>query len=181
MSYMPISLQKAKIQDEGFIFSLVQNGARNGHFNQSINQDKTGYRAYIRSAISKGVDQRGYSTEFFVVYLDDSRIGATLITAAVGTPDRGVELAMITLKKEFRGAGYGSHILDTLLDRYLPSMSVYARCYPASHKLQQMLERRGFVEAGMSQGSVILRHGAIGYISANVPTHFSPVPPVMPR
>jgi GNAT superfamily N-acetyltransferase len=176
---MSISLQKATLQDSGFIFSLAQNGARNGHFNPQTTLDKTALRAYIQSIITKGVDLSGYASEFSVAFLQGTRIGVTLVTAAIGIPDRGVELAMIALKKEFRGAGYGSLILDSILDRYLPSMSVYARCYPASHQLQQMLVRRDFTEAGTSQGSVILRHGAIGYISTHLPANLSPVSPGM--
>jgi len=174
---MSISLRRASIQDTGFIFSLAQNGARHGHFNQLVSRDKSKFQAYIQSVITQGVDLSGYSTEFSVAHLDGSRIGVTLNTAALGIPDRGVELAMIALKKEFRGAGYGSLILDTFLDCYLPSMSVYARCYPASQKLHQMLLRRDFTEVGMSQGSVILRHGAIGYLSPDVHSNFSSISP----
>lgn len=174
------NLQRAALQDAGFIYSQVQNGARHGHFNQHAANDKTTLRAYIQSAISQGIDLSGYATEFFIVWLEGKRIGVALMTAAIGIPDRGVELAMIALKKEYRGSGYGAFVLDQILDHYLPNMSVYARCYPASRQLQEMLLRRDFAEVGTVGGSVILRHGAIGQLSPNVSSSFAAAAPQTP-
>lgn len=163
---MSLSLQRANLRDAGFIFSLAQNGARHGHFNQKVIQDKAEYREYIQSVISRGVDLRGYFAEFSLVYLNDVRIGFTLITTMVGSPDKGIDLTMISLKNEYRGKGYGSVVLDAILGRYLPRMSVYACCLPASRMLQQMLAKRGFSEVAKSQDGVTLRHEAIGTMSA---------------
>lgn len=158
---MPLSLKQSTTRDLGFVFSLAQNGARHGHFDPRINTDKNAFRVYLNSAISKETDPRGYPTQVFVVHVDDARVGAVVATTAIGTPDVGVELALIAIKNEYRGKGLGSKVLDAFLNHYLPRGSVYARCLPASDKLHQMLLRRDFAEVGLSGKSVILRHGAI--------------------
>jgi|GEM_PF-1597632 len=158
---MPIKWAKANSKDLGFIFSLALNGARKGHFEAQIMVEKEAYRAYLNSAISKESDPRGFPTYAFIAYLNDMRIGAAVITAAIGTPDVGVELAMIAIKHEYQGCGYGTQAVDTLLDHYLPQGSVYARCLPASERLHQMLIKRAFSSVGTSCQSLILRHERI--------------------
>jgi GNAT superfamily N-acetyltransferase len=158
---MTPSLRQAAPRDLGFIFSLAQNGARHGHFDSRIITDKAGTRAYFETAIEKGADPWGSPAHAFVVLAEAERIGAVLVTRAAGTPDGGVELAMIALRKEFRGQGLGAAVLDDFLGHYLPRGSVYARCRPASDALRQMLLGRGFEEVGKSGDSVILRRGAL--------------------
>ena len=159
---MTLSLKNSTTKDLGFVMSLALNGARHGHFDPRVSTEKEAYRAYLNSAITYQTDLSGYSTHVMVAYDNASRIGATVVTKAVGTPDAGVEIALIALKNEHRGKGYGADMLDVLMNHYLPTMSVYARCFPASEKFHQMLLRRGFSEVGQSGKSVILRHGAIG-------------------
>lgn len=161
---MTISLTKSTNRDFGFVFSLLMNGARNGHFEPKINAKKELYRSYISEAIARETDQRGYPAHVLVAHENKDRIGAAIITTAVGTPDEGVELTMIAVRNEHRQKGFGSSILDGLLDHYLPRASVYVRCLPASEKLHQMLLRRDFAEIAHTENGVILRHGAIGTI-----------------
>jgi len=158
---MSLKLEKAGPRDAAFIFSLAQNGAHNGHFDARINRNKDAYRAYINAAITRESDPEGIPTRAFVAIADDMRIGAAVTTAALGTPDGGIELALIAVKNAHRGHGSGAWMLDTLLNYYLPRGSVYARCFPASETLRQMLIKRGFVPAGSSGQSLILRHGQI--------------------
>lgn len=155
---MPLLWKKATDKDSGFIFSLILNGARKGHFEPGILVDKEGYRAYLHCAISREIDPRGYPTLAWVGWNDNTRVAAAIMTAAVGTPDIGMELAMIAMKSEFQGLGLGSEGLDTLLNLYLPQGSVYVRCFPASQRFRQMLTDRDFVEVGELGGAVILRH-----------------------
>ena len=142
--------------------SLALNGARHGHFDSRVGTDKEAYRAYLNSAITEQMDPMGYSTQVFVARDNASRVGASVVTKAIGTPGIGVEIAMIAIKHEHRGKGFGSIILEALMGHYLPTMSVYARCLPASRNFHEMLLKRGFSEVGLSEKSVILRHGAIG-------------------
>jgi GNAT superfamily N-acetyltransferase len=169
---MSLSLQPATQRDLGFVMSLAQNGARHGHFDSRIISDKAAYLAYLDHAVKTGRDPRGYETSVSVVIRDGHRVGATVVTEAIGTPDIGVEIAMISIKPEFRGQGLGRQILDALIDKYLSLRSVYARCLPASKRLHDMLLRRDFSEVGMSQQSVILRHppvrGFIGETNAPI-------------
>ena len=158
---MPLSLQPATQRDLGFVMSLAQNGARHGHFDSRITSDKAAYLAYLDHAVKTGRDPRGYETSVSVVIRDGHRVGATVVTEAIGTPDVGIEIAMISIKSEFRGQGLGTQILDRLIDQYLSHKSVYARCLPASSTLREMLIRRDFEEVGMSQQSTILRHPAV--------------------
>lgn len=158
---MTVSLRPSTEKDLGFVFSLAQNGARHGHFDPKINTDKAAFREYLNASINHKADPRGHPTSVLVAYKDDIRIGATVVTTAIGTPDVGVELAMIALKNEFREKGYGSIMLDAVLNEYLHHVSVYARCLPASDRLHQMLRRRDFDEVGILGQSIILRHGCV--------------------
>lgn len=158
---MSAHLRPAQIRDIGHIMSLAQHGARHGHFDARICQDKSGYRTYLSHVIQHGVDPWGHSAELSVVERMGVWVGATLVTEAVGTPDQGVEIAMIALKPKDRGLGIGHLVLDSLLSRYLPIGSVYARCMPASSTLHQMLLRRDFEAVGNLENSVILRHPAV--------------------
>lgn len=158
---MTLSLRKASHQDLGFVFSLVQNGARHGHVESWVSRDRDACRAYLEGAIRKESDPLGYLTNVFVATVDDIRIGAAIVATAVGVHDEGIELHLIALKKEHRGQGYGAAVLDTILNRYLSRGSVYARCLPASGQLRQMLRGRDFDEIGTSGNSVVLRHGII--------------------
>lgn len=155
---MAFQWQTANRADIGYVFSLVLNGARNGHFEPQILSQKSEYRKYLELAINLQTDPRGYRTEVLIGWLDQKKTGAVVLTEAIGTPDVGIEIAMIAIKAEFRGTGLGSLALDSLLHRLLPRASVYARCFPASQKLQQMLSKRGFVEVGHLGLATILRH-----------------------
>ncbi len=158
---MTLSLRKSTSKDLGFVFSLAQNGARHGHFETWVSNDRHACRSYLDGAIASETDPLGYPTTVFVATVDDTRIGAAIVAKAVGVSDKGIELHMIALKTEHRGKGYGAAVLDTILSRYLSRGSVYARCLPASGLLRQMLLKRDFDEVGTSGNSVVLRHGII--------------------
>jgi GNAT superfamily N-acetyltransferase len=174
---MHLSLQPASLRDLGFVMSLAQNGARHGHFDARITSDKGAYLGYLQSAVSTGRDPRGYETKVSIILLNTQRVGATVVTEAIGTPDVGVEIAMISVKPEYRGKGLGAKILDLVIDQYLSTMSVYARCLPASKTLHDMLLRRDFTEVGLSQQSVILRHPAVHGFSSRA---LVPMPQAQP-
>ena len=164
-SSMSIALMPATLRDIGFVFSLVQNGANHGHFDDRIIDDKPAYRAYLESAITRREDPSGYSTEVFLVVNGAQRVGAAVITAAVGTPDAGVEIALIALKREHRGHGFGAVVLERLLNAYWHKGSVYVRCLPASHMLHEMLLRRGFSVVGASGAAAILWHPSVNILA----------------
>lgn len=161
---MTLTLQQSVLQDLGFVFSLAQNGAHHGHFDSRVNTDKNTFRAYLASAITRQTDLRGHPTQVFVARLAGTRVGAAIVTTAIGTPDTGVELALVAVKREFRGHGHGHAMLEALLHHYLPLGSVYARCLPASGTFRQMLLKRDFSEVGHSGEGVILRHPALAAV-----------------
>lgn len=158
---MSPSVQHASSKDLDFLMSLAQNGARHGHFDPSICTNRQGFRHYLSSAISQQVDPQGHPTHAFVARIGQVRVGAAMVTRALGTPDTGMELALIALKAEYRGQGTGRFMLDSILREYLPRGSVYARCFPASAQLRHMLLRRDFAEVGALGHAAILRHGAV--------------------
>lgn len=163
---MTLTLRKALPRDIGHVLSLAQHGARHGHFDARICDHKSKYRDYLISAIASGRDPWGHDTAVDVVEWAGQAIGATVVTEALGTPDRGVEISMIAIKPHYRGHGYGHLVLDTLLSRYLDRGSVYARCMPASAQLQQMLRRRDFAEVGATENYVILHHPVVNLVGA---------------
>lgn len=156
---MSFKLIGAASKDTGYILNLATVGAINGHFDTKVLTETEVFRAYINSAITKGADLKGFQTEALLAYADETLVGAVVITDAIGTPDKGVELALIAIDVTYHGHGYGSSALDALLKHFLPQGSVYARCLPASERLRQMLVKRGFAHVGKLGQSAIFRHG----------------------
>lgn len=168
---MVFQWQRASQSDVPHIFSLILNGARYGHFETAPLQDRAAYRRYLESLINLGVDARGIPHDVYVGYSSGQRIAASIVMPAIGTPDIGVEIAMIAVKNECRGLGYGTVGLDHLLEHYLRLGSVYVRCLPASIKLQAMLSKRGFMVVGHLGQATIFRHAQTGHAQDGIQEH----------
>jgi len=158
---MSLSVRSATAKDLGFVLSLAQNGARHGHFDKIVREKKGIFREYLNKVVSCGCDLRGYPAHLYVAFEDGERVATATVTTAIGTPDVGVELEMIAVRKDCQSRGYGSILLDTLISLYVPRGSVYLRCLPASRKIRQMLLRRHFNEVGAIGEATIFRRESL--------------------
>lgn len=142
---MPLVYQPASLMDIDFITSQILAGARKGHFYPTLANNKTLLRQIVQSIIQRGVqDAGGLFAEAMVGWHGNQRVGTTIITDTEKT-DNSIELAVIIIKKEFQGQGFGRELLDALLQRWIAHKTIYARCFPVSEKLVQMLLQRGFI------------------------------------
>lgn len=156
---MPLTHVLAALPDTDFIFSLIIAGARKGHFSTQFSSDKAALRRHLGAVIGYGRQgENQVHSQAMVTWLDDKRIGVTIVTATEKS-DNSIEIGAIAIKREFQGMGYGAILLDALLARLLPHGAIYVRCFPSSEKLFQMLIRRGFaVIAQTEKGTRILKH-----------------------
>ena len=155
---MPFTYLPATLQDTDFVTSLVMSGARKGHFYHHLANNKTMLRQLVQSIISLGVQgSSGLFSEAMVGWNGNTRVGATIIIDTE-KKDNSIELAVIIVKKEFQGDGLGRMMLDALLKRWLSYKTIYARCFPVSEKLVQMLLNRNFsIVQITSSGTRILK------------------------
>ena len=109
---MAIALRPATAKDLGFAFALALNGARHGHYDLRVSTDKASFRNYFSMAIGRGTDPWGNPTQVLIAHTDQGRMGSLVITKAIGAPDGGVELAMISVKTEHQALGYGTLLLE---------------------------------------------------------------------
>ena len=155
---MPFTYQPATLQDIDFITSLILAGARKGHFYPHLANNKTMLRQLVLSMIHSGAQfSSGSFSEVMLGWQDNTRAGTTIITNTE-KKDNSIELAVIIVKKELHGQGIGRLMLDGLLKRWLPYKTIYARCFPVSDKLVEMLLHREFkIVQTTDTGTRILR------------------------
>lgn len=104
-------------------------------------------RHFVKSIVSDRIqDTNGLPGEAMVGWRGNTRVGTAIITNTEKN-DNSIELAVIIVKKEYQGYGFGRLILDALLNCWLPYKTVYARCFPVSEMLAQMLLHRDFAIA----------------------------------
>lgn len=157
---MQLTCTQASTKDADFIISLIMAGARKGHYYSLFVDNKQLLRKMVNSIIIDGVqyDSRHLASEALVGRFGNTRIGA-VITTQTEKKDNSIELAAITVKKQFQDMGFGRGMLDIILARWLPEKTIYARCFPDSEKLAQMLLRRGFSLISITEsGTRILKH-----------------------
>lgn len=160
---MRFLLSPARHKDVDFILSLIMNGARKGHFNLQAISDKGLMRSDLLSIINSGLDRNMLASVAYVAWNDGKRVGMASMTATT-KPDGGFELGAIAVKPPDQNKGFGSLILETLLQEWLPKKTIYARCYPKSEKLFLMLQKKGFEFLDFSGEDRILRHEKVNGI-----------------
>jgi GNAT superfamily N-acetyltransferase len=160
---MSFLLSPARHKDVDFILSLIMNGARKGHFNLQAISDKGLMRSDLLSIINSGLDRNMLASVAYVAWNDGKRVGMASMTATT-KPDGGFELGAIAVKPSDQNKGFGSLILETLLQKWLLKKTIYARCYPKSEKLFLMLQKKGFEFLGFSGEDRILRHEKVNGI-----------------
>lgn len=141
---MKVEERVANIRDLDFINSCILYGARKGHYSFDAENPAVvnSMKKEIKSVISNQalLDQR--SAQATVYTLNNNRL-ATLILSEAVTNSNSLEIYAFSVVKKYQDRGYGSQILDTVLNR-LVYTDVYARCSLVSVKMYNLLECRGF-------------------------------------
>ena len=153
---MPLVQLTANITDLSFIYSCLLYGARKGHysFNAENPEVVRQMKKEIQSVIShqRLLDRRYALASIYT--LKNKRIATSIMSAAFLNDD-SFEFHAVSVARKFQNRGYGSHIIDDLLSRYQHS-EIYARCSPASEKMNELLENRGFRLHSIDMGYKVL-------------------------
>lgn len=140
---MQLSFTAATKNDTCFIQTLLLSGIRKGHFDKRLHERREQLRNEIGSIIEKRkLYQSPLSAQAWIFRHGDVRVGFSILSA-ISHGITGYELYAIAVHSKFRGKGYGGIILDEML-HYYAGPAIYARCFPASEILYQMLLRRHF-------------------------------------
>ncbi|MDH5471920.1 MAG: GNAT family N-acetyltransferase [Gammaproteobacteria bacterium] len=161
---MSIVKRLANLKDLEFIYSCILYGARKGRysFNAENPEIVKSMKYEIQSVVGRQLllDQR-YARAF--VFIQNNKRIATLIMSAASDNIRGSEIYALSVARKYQNQGYGSRIVDDLLNEY-QSSDIYARCSPSSEKMRTLLEKRGFRVHSMDDDYRILLRDAVDNI-----------------
>jgi len=140
-------LRVAVATDLEFILGQIRAGALGGHFDRRMLADerqdelRRDVEQIIRTGRRSGT---GLPAEALVLSLPDGQpVGHAILTAVKEA--EGIELYAMALDPSVRGNGYGRLMLNQILQKYLPRAgTIYARCFPASVAMYEMLVNSGF-------------------------------------
>jgi GNAT superfamily N-acetyltransferase len=161
----------ANLTDLNFISGCIQYGARKGHyFFDADNPEAVRWmNLEMRSVVSRQelLDERNAQA---TVYSIAGRRVAVAIICESSPGDSSYELYALSVAKKYQDKGYGAQILDSLLDR-LFHFDVCARCLPASIKMVELLEKRGFVFHSMDDVFKVLVKNTLDVSDIAVPLY----------
>lgn len=139
-------LRAANIGDLDFIFNLIIDGAKEGHFNQELytsDEAKRGFRIELMSILEKQVRLGGLRAYGSVYEIKGKRVGFLLISSGPG--NKGNELWMASVDPEYRGKGHGKTMMLYVINQFSgKNLILFARCAPKSEVMYQLLTNNGF-------------------------------------
>jgi len=113
----------------------------------------------IQSVISnqKLIDNRQAQATIYLI--DNIRVAFVIISEA-SPGDSCYELYAMSVIKSHQNKGYGSQIIDRVLDRFL-YLSICARCLPASNRMSRLLIQHGFEFHSKDKDCMVMLRTAI--------------------
>ena len=169
VSSRPLVQSKAHATDLDFICGCILYGARKGHyaFNPENSLHIRCMKNEIHSIIARGLllDRRHASASIYT--LNGKRI-AMLITSEAEPGSGCVEIYALSVVKKYQNQGYGSLILDDLIN-HSPHADIYARCSSASESMYRLLSDRYFTFLGTDGEHRVLRRDGVPNRD-NIPT-----------
>jgi GNAT superfamily N-acetyltransferase len=163
-----ISMRLAVQADFKFIFGLCVKEAQAGHFNPTyaipMPQIQGGLMRQIACAINDapypmepGNKRNGVGAKILVLMLGDNRVGFVLLLEDLpGSWHSNVELHLFAIANEYRRQGLGACFVNYTLESLKTQKLIYARCYPKSTTMIEILEKEGFVKVRSKGQSVRL-------------------------
>lgn len=94
------------------------------------------------------------------IYLVDNIRVALVIISEASPGDSCYELYAMSVIKSHQNKGYGTQILDIVLDRFL-YLDICARCLTASNRMSRLLIQRGFEFHSKDKDCVLMLRTAI--------------------
>ena len=143
----------ANIGDLDFIYDLIMNGAKQGFFNRKFQQLPAaahGLRLEISLILESRIRPNGLKASGIIYQHKGQPIGFVLMSA--GEKNKGNELWMVAIHKDFQKKGYGKKMVQGVLDKFKGlNLMLFARCSPESEKMYQLLLKNGFAHVETSE------------------------------
>lgn len=140
------SMRPATLNDLSYMAEQILDGARKGHFEKRILASPQTELLYqeLEAIIRHRRRLNGPLAATALIFSNgQDPVGHAIMTEIQGTP--GLEIYALALDERHRGTGLGSAMLDMLIARFLPQAgAMYARCFPRSVVMYEMLVSRGF-------------------------------------
>lgn len=141
-----LDMRPASLNDLPYMAGQILDGARKGHFEKRIlTSPQTELLYQELEAIIRHRRRLNGPLGATALIFSNGRdpVGHAILTEIQGTP--GIEIYALALDERRRGTGLGSAMLDLLIARFLPQAgAMYARCFPRSVVMYEMLVSRGF-------------------------------------
>lgn len=143
----------ANIDDLDFIYGLIIDSAKDGHFDRrlyTMPEAARGWRVELASIISERKRINGLFASAIVYDVDEVPVGFVLMSAGEG--NKGNELWMAAIHPEHRGRGHGTRMIRGVLDQFKGrNLILLARCAPASETMYRILLKSGFQHAATGE------------------------------
>lgn len=151
----------ATLADLNFIYGCVLYGARKGCYAFSAENPEIvkSMKQEMQSVIVKQTLLDNRRALASVYSMDNKRIGLSILSDSI-SENRGIEIYAMSVARKYQNRGYGSQILDDLLNRYVYD-DLYARCSPASQQMAKLLSLRGFELDSMDDDYRVLYRPAV--------------------
>jgi len=138
-------MRNASPEDFQFIFSLILEEAKNGHFARKLLSPAAtrGFNIEIRSVLTHGVRVNGVRAYALVWERDAKPIGFVIMSA--GSDNMGNELWLAAILPTHRGCGEGKKMIFEILRQFKgKNLMLGARCAPESEAMFHILTSNGF-------------------------------------
>lgn len=156
-------LRLATVDDLNFIMAEVIDGARDGHYDNSLLDPDhgRGFREQLENVIkysemvrwsSRGAEQITAQLWVYGSQADD-QVGYLLASEKLpGSYDSKVELYLTGVRKTRRGLGHGRRIAQLFVAFTPPTVNLYARCFTPSQAMFLLLQGVGFSHTNTTPG-----------------------------
>ncbi len=145
---MELKALQADLTDLPFMHSLFISEVEDGHFTKGLLKEEQQElsRANMESIIVHGIQRdNGLRAQAIIYEKNEQRVGF-VIMSELEPGEGGNEMYVMAVDKKFRGKGFGSMILDDVIQRIVPHANLFVRCMPDSIVMYQMLIKRGFTQ-----------------------------------
>ncbi len=161
----------ANLTDLDFISSCILYGARKGHY--SIDGENQALVKCMKNELRSIItDQKLADTRYAqaTIYSVEGKRIAIVIISEASPGDSCYEIYAMSVIGSHQNKGYGSQILDSVLNRFL-YLDICARCLPASDRMIQILVQRGFKFHSKDKDCMVMLRTAIDDYSLAEPVY----------
>jgi len=145
------TLRQARMFDLPLIYALMQEGSRNGVFNDFYITDHgrvTVFKFLFRDlfpfpALFGG---KHSNREFYIFMLDDTDIGFVALQNVLATSGDGIEwnIAECAITEAFRNQRHGQHLISRIIDGVAEGVRLSAFCTSNAKAMQAVLKKHQF-------------------------------------